>query len=75
MNKEDGGQVYPIPASNYSGGECWHSEQGITRRDWLAGRYVERFISPGDEFDEDGMRVAVERAYKLADMVIAEGKK
>jgi len=78
--KNDGGFVYP-----QIDGDTWTHEEGITRRDWLAGLAMQGMLS------EDGWLNAItdvcvttgrnsdsvlaEFAYDKADAMIAEGEK
>ena len=82
---DDGGSVYPT-----IDGETWTHDEGITRRDWLAGLAMQAFLQGpscedmlkkiGDHnymrkiFQELTERVSV-KSYEVADTMIAEGRK
>jgi len=80
-----GGFVYPT----FEGVKTWTNQEGITRRDWLAGLAMQAFLQGpscenmlkkiGDHtymtkiFQELAERVSV-KSYEVADAMIAEGR-
>ena len=70
MSKDNGGFVYPIR----------DGEVGITRRDWLAGLAMQAIITNYEDWyvdwpEEKGGPDVASESYRMADLLIAEGKK
>ena len=40
MSKDTGGSAFPVPAGNFSGGEMWMPEPGLTLRDYFAAKML-----------------------------------
>jgi hypothetical protein len=38
MADNDGGQAFPVPAGNFSGGEAWSPDYGMSLRDYFAAK-------------------------------------
>ena len=82
---DGGGSVYPT-----IDGETWTHDEGITRRDWLAGMAMQAFLQGipcvdflnkigerhhmKESFQELTERVSI-KSYEAADAMIAEGRK
>ena len=84
---DDGGYAFPCPADEKAG---WHSESGMTMRDWFAGKFLSGVAGspesaapleadPADQLDVDrALRehwdFAARAAYIAADAMIAARK-
>lgn len=79
MNKETGGQAFPLPcASDVMGGVHW-AEEGMTLRDYFAAKALQSLIA-GRSWDhlkshEEIVDAWAAAAYKTADAMIAERAK
>lgn len=75
---DEGGQVYPQLITTIHADKAYvNSEAGITRRDWLAGLAMQTLLKESHARNGDvewQVKVAW-KAYSIADVVIAEGKK
>ena len=73
MARKNGGNMYPLEYSAEQGGGY---QEGISRRDWLAGLAMQGLLA--DQYDndtgEDVMKIA-ECSYEIADAMIEEGEK
>jgi hypothetical protein len=69
---KDGGQAFPVPAGNWSGGESWSSDNGMTLRDYFAGQAIAGSIArvAGPEWEKAAGVVAT-HAYLIADAMLA----
>jgi len=76
--KDDGGPVYPIFnqegfTTHLGNGE---SAEGISRRDWLAGLAMQGLLSSEDiDLNSTSYEDVALDSYRIADAMIAEGKK
>jgi len=68
MSKDNGGSAFP---SSNSQDTVWYSE-GMTLRDWFAGRAMQALLSCPDV--TDGMKV-VKVSYDIADAMLAQRNK
>ena len=69
MPKNDGGYVY-------AGSNTSMLQKGMTRRNWLAGLAMQGILSsPEGKFSWRESTSIVQRAYGIADEMIAEGEK
>lgn len=84
MNKNNGGSAFPMPAGwnglqNYEEHRCNDPQQGMTLRDWLAGRALPAVVGligiPGDGPDELWDASIAARCFALADAMLAERAK
>jgi len=70
--QHNGGQAFPVPAGNYSGGESWSSDEGMSLRDYFAAKAMAAYVTKeGPASDEDGDFVA-KYAYEIADAMLRE---
>jgi len=79
MSTEDGGQAFPVPASNFDlSGNISHPEDGMTLRDYFAAKAMAAFIVNRDRPSEptsgyfdctDGFAVA-DGAYRVAEAML-----
>lgn len=69
MSDKDGGQAFPVPAGNFSGGETWQSDFGMSLRDWFAGQALIGVVADWGEtaFKPDAI---AGRAYALAEAML-----
>jgi len=78
---DNGGQIYPPIITDKDLGHGLHEQttaRGITRRDWLAGLAMQAMLSSTSEDAENAaqefLAISV-LAYRMADAMIAEGRK
>lgn len=75
--RRGGGQAFPLSAGNFSGGESWAPENGMTLRDYFAGQALASFAGnaeAGRMLAGNKQRLA-ENCYVLADAMLAEREK
>ena len=72
--KTDGGPAFPMPDYlDEEGSRVW----GISKRDWFAAQALNAILARsdfrdgGDRFHDEGPEVAAERAYLMADAMLA----
>jgi len=81
--KPDGGQAFPVPAGNFSGGESWSSDNGMSLRDYFAAKAPTMPRHAFEELDRAGTgssapwmaRRLAAWAYLFADAMLAERDK
>ena len=64
-DKNDSGPAFPCEAEWYNGNEVWPASRGMSLRDWFAGQALTAFNA------EDGDRYITQRAYEIADAMLA----
>ena len=69
--KHDGGQAFPVPAGNYSGGESWSSDDGMSLRDYFAGQALITAMH-GPLWATSGDDDLAALAYRIADAMLRE---
>jgi hypothetical protein len=70
LNRRAQSQAFPVPAGNFSGGESWSPEEGMSLRDWFAGQALSACVRGCMNPEE-----AAEHAYRVADAMVAQGLK
>jgi len=72
---KDGGQAFPRPIGNYKKldiGEHNEAQRGMSLRDWFAGMALGGLCSATQGLGDFENRSVTERAYALADAMLAE---
>ncbi|MFN7611072.1 MAG: hypothetical protein ACK5QX_09095 [bacterium] len=79
---DDGGPAFPIPEQQFTDGVMIVSKQGadgMSIRDWFAGRAMQAFYSSFDARDahteETDLRADAEIFYRIVDAMLAERAK
>ena len=75
MNKKDGGPAFSVPADNYSGGEIFQSEPGMSLRDYFAIHASDKDI---ETYLAGTQRTFIDREqarYKFADAMLEAREK
>lgn len=67
---DDGGQAFPVPADDKAG---WHSQEGMSLRDWFAGLAMQGFCAHPDNWGLTPKTMG-KTAYEIADAMIAARK-
>lgn len=74
MSKDTTGPAFPCDRLILDGQA--YSGAGLTRREWFAGLAMQGQINnPLRLGDDEAHRLIAERSYRIADAMIAEGKK
>jgi hypothetical protein len=71
--RDNGGPAFPNIARDMMEGEKWRWIDGMSLRDWFAGQALQ-WAGSNEWFHADERHVA-ERAYKMADAMVAERAK
>jgi hypothetical protein len=76
MSKNNGGFVYPLISSdpNHAHNDVVVQE-GITRRDWLAGLAMQGLVAAIQTREDPKIDYVTTKAYQIADAMIAESER
>lgn len=76
MAKNDGGQAFPSVLYSHERAENW-STDGMSLRDWFAGRVLPQIWADDRCHDEEAMTLdeMAHEAYRMADAMLAERAK
>ena len=68
----DGGSAFPQPAKHYDdGSSSIPPNNGMSLRDWFAGMALTAMSAPGSDWKKRWEEEQADRAYALADAMIA----
>lgn len=77
--KQTGGPAFPRPSSTYDPDHTQYgfdaAHDGMSMRDWFAGQVIARLIGVYGFEDGEDKRILAERAYEMADAMLAEREK
>ena len=63
----DGGPAFPVADSHHPNGQVQYGDNGMSLRDWFAGKALQGFASESGRYD---FRGAAQDAYAWADAMI-----